>query len=159
MNKSKTLKYRVTIGTDIKEFNRHRDMKRYVRTLDPTTTLFTTSYWNHRSGVSGAYMPSWEWSSEGQTQYNTKRDAHLARKEQHVKKQLDQSAEAKTARIMKNLVKKTAKQSTRKAERTATPPPLNGERVVAARPVHAQASKARKGYVPKVYGYGKKAKV
>lgn len=159
MNKPKTLKYRVTTSTDTKEFRRYRDMKKYVRTLDPATTVFRTEYWNRRSGVSGAYMLSWEWSSEGQAQYKANRDAHLARKEQHVKRQLDQSAKAKTARIMKNLVKKTAKQDTRKAERTATPPPLNGERVVAARPVHAQASKARKGYVPKVYGYGKKAKV
>lgn len=153
MNKSKTLKYRVTIGTDQpKEFARHRDMKKFVRTLDPAIAVFTTEYWNRRSGVSGAYMPSWEWSSEGQIQYNANRTAHLERKATHVKKQLDQSIEAKSARIAANLVKKTAKQSARKAERTTPVPPLNGERVVSARPVHAQANKARKGYVPKVYG-------
>ncbi len=159
MNKSKTLKYRVTIGTDVKEFPRHRDMKKFVRTLDASTTFFTTEYWNRRSGVSGAYMPSWEWSSEGQIQYNANRTAHLERKATHVKKQLDQSIEAKSARIAANLVKKTAKQSARKAakqsarkaERSAAVPPLNGEKVVSARPVHAQANKARKGYVPKVY--------
>lgn len=152
MNKSKTLKYRVTIGTDVKEFPRHRDMKKFVRTLDASTTSFTTEYWNRRTGTNGGYMPSWEWSSEGQIQYNANRTAHLERKATHVKKQLDQSIEAKSARIAANLVKKTAKQSARKAERSAAVPPLNGEKVVSARPVHAQANKARKGYVPKVYG-------
>ncbi len=158
MNKPKTLKYRVSTATDVKEFRRHKEMKKYVRTLNPETTQFRTEYWSHRTGVSGAYMPSWEWSSEGQIQYNTNRTAHLERKATHVKKQLDQSTEAKSARIAANLVKKTAKQSVRKAERTAAVPPLNGEKVVSARPIHAprpihaQANKARKGYVPKVYG-------
>lgn len=147
----------MTIGTEIKGFPRHRDMKKFVRTLNPATTLFTTSYWNRRSGVSGSYMPSWEWSSEGQMQYQANRTAHLARREQHVKRQLDQSEEAKSARIAANLVKKVEKQNIRKMERVTPVPPLNGERVVAARPAHAQANKARKGYAPKVYG--KKAKV
>jgi hypothetical protein len=152
-NKPKTLKYRVTVGTDQpKEFGRHRDMKKFVRSLDPAQVFFNTEYWNRRSGINGAYMPSWEWSTEGQMQYRSNLLAHSARKEQHVKRQLDQSAKAKSARIAANLIKKTAKQSLRHAERTAPVPSLNGERVVSARPVHSQANKARKGYVPKVYG-------
>ena len=152
MNKPKISKYQVTVGTEIKGFRRHAQMKKFVRTLDPATTTFKTEYWSGRTGVNGGYLPSWEWSSEGQVQYNANRIAHLERKATHVKKQLDQSTEAKSARIAANLVKKTAKQSVRKAERTAAVPPLNGEKVVSARPIHAQANKARKGYVPKVYG-------
>lgn len=48
--------------------------------------------------------------------------------------------------------KRAQKKAARHTNRTASVPPLNGERVVSARPVHAQANKARKGYVPKVYG-------
>lgn len=48
--------------------------------------------------------------------------------------------------------KRAQKKAARHATRTAPVPPLNGERVVSARPIHPQANKARKGYVPKVYG-------
>lgn len=102
MSKPKTLKYRVTIDTDVKEFSRHRDMKKFVRTLNPITTAFKTEYWNHRTGVSGAYMPSWEWSTEGQLQYQANRTAHLERKANITVKQVAIKEDAKarkTARI------------------------------------------------------------
>lgn len=96
MNKSKTLKYRVTVGTEQpKEFRRHRDMKNFVRTLDPAKTFFNTEYWNRRSGINGAYMPSWEWSTEGQLQYQANRAAHLARKANVTEKQMAIKEDAK----------------------------------------------------------------
>lgn len=48
--------------------------------------------------------------------------------------------------------KRAQKKAVRHAARTPVSPPLNGERIVSARPTHPQANKARKGYVPKVYG-------
>ena len=48
--------------------------------------------------------------------------------------------------------KRAQKKAARHAARTPAAPPFAGERTVSARPPHPQANKARKGYVPKVYG-------
>lgn len=95
MNKSKILKYQVTIGTEIKGFRRHAQMKKFVRTLNPATTTFKTEYWSGRTGVTGGYLPSWEWSTEGQLQYQTNRAAHLARKAEHTASQTAAKEKAK----------------------------------------------------------------
>lgn len=79
-NKPKISKYQVTVGTEIKGFRRHAQMKKFVRTLNPATTIFKTEYWSGRTGITGGYLPSWEWSTEGQLQYQANRAAHLARK-------------------------------------------------------------------------------
>lgn len=46
--------------------------------------------------------------------------------------------------------KRAQKKAVRHAARTPVSPPLNGERIVSARPTHPQANKARKGYGKKV---------
>lgn len=79
MNKPKISKYQVTIGTEIKEFRRHAEMKKFVRTLNPTATTFKTEYWSRRTGLTGGYLPSWEWSTEGQLQYQANLAMHLQR--------------------------------------------------------------------------------
>lgn len=116
-NKPKTLKYRVTVGTDQpKEFRRHRDMKKFVRTLDPAKTFFNTEYWNPRTGINGGYMPSWEWSTEGQIEYQRKRAAHLIRlsvKEKTKRVRVDSSA--------KEMAEQATKQEARMAARTTRP--------------------------------------
>lgn len=117
MNKPKTLKYRVTVGTDQpKEFRRHCEMKKFVRTLDPAKTFFNTEYWSRRTGTNGGYMPSWEWSTEGQLQYQANRAMHLQRIAERPKTKrvrVDNSA--------KEMAEQTIKQEARMAARTARP--------------------------------------
>ena len=119
MSKPKTLKYRVSTATDVKEFRRHKGMKKYVRTLDPQTTQFRTEYWSGRIGVNGGYLPSWEWSTEGQMQYQAKRAAHLARKAEHTASQAAAKEKAKADRTAKIASKRVARAQAAKAAKAA----------------------------------------
>jgi len=115
-NKPKISKYQVTVGTEIKGFRRHAQMKKFVRTLDPATTVFKTEYWSGRTGVNGGYLPSWEWSTEGQIQYQANRAAHLQR--------IVERPKAKRVRVdssAKEMAEQTTKQETRMAARTTRP--------------------------------------
>ncbi len=116
MNKPKTLKYRVSTATDVKEFRRHKEMKKFVRTLDPATIVFKTEYWSGRTGLTGGYLPSWEWSTEGQMQYQANRAAHLARKATHVQKQTAEKEAAKANRTAKIALKRAVRTQAAKAK-------------------------------------------